>query len=107
MVAPVEAASEATFADSQPWLDDFDEEMLTIGELPSLLEGAQSFDSMPSAEELRQLEPNPEHLVRLNQAVAYIKQGDMDTACVILESLATEGDEQQRRQVSELLARIA
>ena len=107
VVAPVEAASEATFADSQPWLDDFDEEMLTIGELPSLLEGAQSFDSMPSAEELRQLEPNPEHLVRLNQAVAYIKQGDMDTACVILESLATEGDEQQRRQVSELLARIA
>ena len=107
VVAPVEAASEATFADSQPWLDDFDEEMLTIGELPSLLEGAQSFDSMPSAEELRQLEPNPEHLVRLNQAVAYIKQGDMDTACVILESLATEGDEQQRRQVNELLARIA
>ncbi len=107
VVASAEAASEATFADSQPWLDDFDEEMLTIGELPSLLEGAQSFDSMPSAEELRQLEPNPEHLVRLNQAVAYIKQGDMDTACVILESLATEGDEQQRRQVNELLARIA
>lgn len=107
VAAPVEAASGGAFADSQPWLDDFDEEMLTIGELPSLLEGAQSFDSMPSAEELRQLEPNPEHLVRLNQAVAYIKQGDMDTACVILESLATEGDEQQRRQVNELLARIA
>lgn len=102
-----ESALEVPTADSQPWLSDFDEDLLTIGELPSLLDDAQSFASMPSAEELRQLEPNPEHLVRLNQAVAYIKQGDMEAACVILESLAIEGDEQQRRQVNELLARIA
>ena len=94
-------------ADSQPWLEDFDEDMLTLGELPSLLDEAESFASMRAAEELRRLEPNPEHLVRLNQAVAYIKQGDMDSACVILESLATEGDEQQRKQVNELLSKIA
>ncbi|MCQ4311620.1 hypothetical protein NAV33_06890 [Pseudomonas stutzeri] len=91
---------------SQLWLNDFDE-VLTLGELPALLEGADSFASMPLTEEIRQLEPNPEHLVRLNQAVAYIKQGDMESACTILESLATEGDEQQRRQVNELLAQIA
>jgi pilus assembly protein FimV len=63
-------------------------------------------ESKPTAEELRQLEPNPEHLVRLNQAVAYIRQGDMESACSILETLATEGDEAQRRQVNELLAMI-
>lgn len=95
-----------TAAASQPWLDGFDE-VLTLGELPSLLDNTDSFASMPSAEEIRQLEPNPEHLVRLNQAVAYIKQGDMESACRILESLATEGDEQQRQQVNELLAQIA
>ena len=107
---PDHARTSADFsfeADSQPWLEDFDEDMLTLGELPSLLNEAESFASMRAAEELRRLEPNPEHLVRLNQAVAYIKQGDMDSACVILESLATEGDEQQRKQVNELLSKIA
>ena len=93
--------------DSQPWLDGFDDDTLTLDELPSLLDDADSFGSMRSADELRKLEANPEHLVRLNQAVAYIKQGDMDSACIILESLATEGDDQQRQQVNELLAQIA
>ncbi len=92
--------------DSALWLDDFDE-VLTLGELPTLLGQPDAPATPPAADALRQLEPNPQHLVRLNQAVAYIKQGDMDSACRILESLATEGDEQQRRQVSELLAQIA
>ena len=119
-VAPLEALTAAptvslaepgtkktSSSDSQPWLDDFDEQALSLGGLPGLLDDSESFASMRSAEELRHLEPNPEHLVRLNQAVAYIKQGDMDSACSILESLATEGDEQQRQQVNELLSRIA
>lgn len=93
--------------DAQPWLDGFDENALTLGDLPTLLGDACSFASMPATDELRQLEANPEHLVRLNQAAAYIKQGDMDSACIILESLAIEGDEQQRQQVNELLAQIA
>ena len=91
---------------AQPLIDGFDE-ALTLGELPSLLGSSASVEAKPTAEELRQLEPNPEHLVRLNQAVAYIKQGDMESACVILETLATEGDEAQRQQVNELLAQIA
>lgn len=90
---------------AQPLIDGFDE-ALTLGELTSLLGNAEPVESKPTAEELRQLEPNPEHLVRLNQAVAYIKQGDMETACAILETLATEGDEAQRQQVNELLAMI-
>ena len=90
---------------AQPLIDGFDE-ALTLGELTSLLGNVEPVESKPTAEELRQLEPNPEHLVRLNQAVAYIKQGDMESACSILETLATEGDEAQRRQVNELLAMI-
>jgi len=90
---------------AQPLIDGFDE-ALTLGELPSLLGHPEPVEPKPTAEELRQLEPNPEHLVRLNQAVAYIKQGDMESACVILETLATEGDEAQRQQVNELLAQI-
>ncbi|WP_417778351.1 FimV/HubP family polar landmark protein [Stutzerimonas xanthomarina] len=91
---------------AQPLIDGFDE-VLTLGELTSLLGNAEPVESKPTAEELRQLEPNPEHLVRLNQAVAYIKQGNMESACAILETLATEGDEAQRQQVNELLAQIA
>ncbi|HAB65033.1 hypothetical protein [Stutzerimonas stutzeri] len=91
---------------AQPLIDGFDE-VLTLGELTSLLGNAEPVESKPTAEELRQLEPNPEHLVRLNQAVAYIKQGDMENACIILETLATEGDAAQRQQVNELLALIA
>ncbi len=91
---------------AQPLIDGFDE-ALTLGDLPLLLGDHEPVEAKPTAEELRQLEPNPEHLVRLNQAVAYIKQGDMESACTILETLATEGDEAQRQQVNELLAQIA
>lgn len=91
---------------AQPLIDGFDE-ALTLGELTALLGNAEPVESKPTAEELRQLEPNPEHLDRLNRAVAYIKQGDMENACIILETLATEGDEAQRQQVNELLAMIA
>lgn len=97
-------ANQALFVDSQSWLDDFDE-AVALGKLPSLVDDAGNFAS-PSAQELHALMADPEHLVRLNQAVAYIKQGDMESACIILESLATDGDEQQRRQVSQLLAQI-
>ncbi|UNG20507.1 hypothetical protein [Stutzerimonas zhaodongensis] len=105
--APQTSAVEAGQAyPAQPLIDGFDE-ALTLGELTSLLGNAEPVESKPTAEELRQLEPNPEHLVRLNQAVAYIKQGDMENACIILETLATEGDAAQRQQVNELLAMIA
>lgn len=90
--------------DSQSWLDDFDE-AVALGNLPPLVDDVGNFASTP-VEEMQALMANPEHLVRLNQAVAYIKQGDMESACIILESLATDGDEQQRQQVSELLAQI-
>lgn len=102
-----ESREQIASEDSQPWLDGIDESALTLGDLPSLFDNSCSFASISATEELRQLEANPEHLVRLNQAAAYIKQGDMESACVILESLAIEGDEKQRQQVNELLAQIA
>lgn len=95
---------EAVKTPTQAWLDDFDEP-LTLDELPSLLD--QSGYEAPELPAIEHLEPNPEHLVRLNQALAYIQQGHIESACVILESLANEGDEAQRQQVTELLARIA
>lgn len=98
-------ANQVLSIDSQSWLDDFDE-TVALSKLPSLVDDAGNLASTPSAEEMRALMANPEHLVRLNQAVAYIKQGDMESACIILENLATDGDEHQRRQVSELLAQI-
>lgn len=97
-VAPAKDASDS-------WLDDLDG-TLTLGELPSLLDPTGGYQA-PVLPAIEQLEPNPEHLVRLNQAVAYIQQGHIESACVILESLASEGDEAQRQQVNELLARIA
>ena len=98
-------ANQVLSIDSQSWLDDFDE-TVALSKLPSLVDDAGNLASTPSAEEMDALVANPEHLVRLNQAVAYIKQGDIESACIILENLATDGDEHQRRQVSELLAQI-
>jgi len=98
-------ANQVLSIDSQSWLDDFDE-TVALSKLPSLVDDAGNLASTPSAEEMHALMANPEHLVRLNQAVAYIKQGDIESACIILENLATDGDEHQRRQVSELLAQI-
>lgn len=93
--------------DSQAWLDDFDEVLPLDGRPAPQSEEEDDFGSLILAEDMRQLEPNPEHLIRLDQAMVCIEQGDLETACVILESLATEGDEWQRRQVTELLAKIA
>ncbi|MEK0364538.1 FimV/HubP family polar landmark protein [Pseudomonas sp. CBC3] len=98
-------ANQVLSIDSQSWLDAFDE-TVALSKLPSLVDDAGNLASTPSAEEMHALMANPEHLVRLNQAVAYIKQGDIESACIILENLATDGDEHQRRQVSELLAQI-
>lgn len=104
---PVTDLDQAFSTDSQAWLDDFDEVLPLDGMPAPHSDDEDDFGSMSLAEDMRQLEPNPEHLIRLDQAMACIEQGDIETACVILESLATEGDEWQRRQVNELLAKIA
>ena len=47
------------------------------------------------------------NLGKLNQALAYISQGNIETACNILNQVISEGDDQQKQEARELLARIA
>lgn len=57
--------------------------------------------------DLEQLAGSRDNLARLNLALAYIDQGNLDSACSILNQVIDEGDEQQRREARELLAKIA
>ena len=50
---------------------------------------------------------NPEHMAQLNQALAYIKQGDIATACDILNEVIDHGDDEQKKAARQLLAEIA
>lgn len=57
--------------------------------------------------DLDNLDAPKDNLAKFNQALAYIEQGHVEDACDILNELIAEGDEQQRREASELLAKIA
>jgi pilus assembly protein FimV len=48
-----------------------------------------------------------ENLDRLNQALAFIQQGQIESACIILNNILDEGDDQQRQEAREILSRIA
>lgn len=61
----------------------------------------------PLDSDLEHLAGSREHLVKLNTALAYIEQGDIGSACDILNEVISEGDEQQRERARELLAKIA
>mgnify|MGYP006345407527 FL=1 len=56
---------------------------------------------------LDHLATHPQSLSRLNMALAYIDQGDLQSACDILNQLISEGDDRQKKQAREILARIA
>ena len=57
--------------------------------------------------DIEQLAGNPEHMAKLNQALAYIEQGNLSTACDILNEVIDQGDDQQRQAARQLLAEIA
>ncbi|HSC84628.1 MAG TPA: FimV/HubP family polar landmark protein [Pseudomonas sp.] len=56
---------------------------------------------------LEHLAGDREHLARLNMALAYIEQGDIGTACDILNEVISSGDAEQQQRARELLAKIA
>ncbi|WP_207390758.1 FimV family protein [Phytopseudomonas dryadis] len=58
-------------------------------------------------DDLDRLAADHESLSQLNLALAYIEQGDLQAACAILNEVIDEGDEQQKQEARELLARIA
>ncbi|WP_439858912.1 FimV/HubP family polar landmark protein [Pseudomonas sp. MBLB4136] len=61
----------------------------------------------PLLVEFDHLESDRESLAKLNQALAYIEQGSIDSACGILNEVISEGDEEQKQQARDLLAKIA
>ncbi|OEC35435.1 hypothetical protein A7D25_09615 [Pseudomonas sp. 21C1] len=46
-------------------------------------------------------------LAKLNQALAYIEQGSLESACDILNDVINNGDDEHKQEARELLARIA
>lgn len=65
-------------------------------------------DSAPlAAQDIGQLASDPGNLVKLNQALAYIEQGDLSSACAILNEVIDQGDDQQKQAARQLLAEIA
>ncbi|MEN0108994.1 MAG: FimV/HubP family polar landmark protein [Pseudomonas sp.] len=63
--------------------------------------------SQPLEEELDHLQARNDNLAKFNQALAFIEQGHLESACDILNELINEGDEEQKREASKLLAKIA
>ena len=78
-----------------------------FGEEPLNEEFLDAFADQPLKADLEHLAGNREHLVTLNMALAYIDQGDIGSACDILNELISEGDEHEKAQARELLAQIA
>lgn len=63
-------------------------------------------DPLP-ADGLDRFVANHENLTRLNLAMAYIEQDDLEAACDVLNEVLSEGDEEEKQEARELLARIA
>lgn len=58
-------------------------------------------------EDLDPLATSRNTLSKLNMALAYIEQGSLDSACQILNEVIDEGDEEQKQEARQLLAKIA
>ena len=54
-----------------------------------------------------ELAGSDDNVSKLNTALAYIEQGSLDSACQILNEVINEGDEQQKQEARQLLAKIA
>lgn len=85
-----------------------------FGELPELSQAetldeftAEFVDPLVSLEELDKLDARKENLIKLNLALAYIEQGNIEAACGILNEVISEGDDQQKQEARDLLAKIA
>ncbi len=68
---------------------------------------SEEVDKRPASRNLDHLAGNPQSISRLNMALAYIDQGNLQSACDILNQLISEGDDKQKKQAREILARIA
>uniref|UniRef100_UPI00313EF6C7 FimV/HubP family polar landmark protein n=1 Tax=Pseudomonas sp. OTU5201 TaxID=3043850 RepID=UPI00313EF6C7 len=85
-----------------------------FGELPELAQAesldeltAEFVDPIASLDDLDKLDARQENLIKLNLALAYIEQGSIEAACSILNEVISEGDDQQKQEARDLLAKIA
>ncbi len=85
-----------------------------FGELPELSQAVgldeltdEFVDPLVSLEDLDKLDARKENLTKLNLALAYIEQGNIEAACSILNEVISEGDDQQKQEARDLLAKIA
>lgn len=69
--------------------------------------GDQADGDEGSLGDLDQLAGSRDNLAKLNLALAYIEQGNLESACNILNEVINAGDDQQKREARELLASIA
>ncbi|OLU34417.1 hypothetical protein BVH03_02650 [Pseudomonas sp. PA15(2017)] len=72
------------------------EEWLELDELPA-----------DPSEDADRFVTNHQNLTKLNLAMAYIEQDDLEAACDILNEVINEGNEHEKQEARELLARIA
>jgi len=64
-------------------------------------------EDSPLLHDFDQLAGNHDNLALLNLALAYIEQGSLDSACNILNQIISNGDDEQKQEARELLAKIA
>ncbi|WCD82099.1 FimV/HubP family polar landmark protein [Pseudomonas sp. TUM22785] len=93
-------------------LDDLEQaDRLELPELPQAEELDElSFDfedPLEASDDLDHLAARQENLMKLNLALAYIDQGDIESACSILNEVIDGGDEEQKQEARQLLAKIA
>ena len=122
--APAEPEFDASFASNLQELPEVfelhheDEQLTAFGEMEMVLSDdvddnfldafAGEADATAALQgDLDQLAGNPEHMTQLNQALAYIKQGDIATACDILNEVIDHGDDEQKKAARQILAEIA
>lgn len=125
--APAEPEFDASFASNLQELPEVfelhheDEQVSAFGEMEMVLDDevhrlddnfldafAGDADATAALQgDIDQLAGNPEHMTLLNQALAYIRQGDIAAACDILNEVIDHGDDEQKKAARQLLAEIA
>lgn len=122
--APAEPEFDSSFASNLQELPEVfelhheDEQLSAFGEMEMVLSDevddnfldtfAGDADATAALQgDIDQLAGNPEHMTQLNQALAYIKQGDIAAACDILNEVIDHGDDEQKKAARQLLEKIA
>lgn len=87
--------------DTLPVDESLDEEFLDVFDDPRLDQPLRASD------DLAHLAGEQANVVKLNLAMAYIEQGNVDSACGILNEVISEGSPEEQREARALLAQIA